>query len=490
MQSAILVVDTGSSSMRGILFTPQGRLLHTEQRKYTMTVRADNAATMDAGVFSTSLTAICRACAAWAAEENCGIEAISFTSARSSVLPVSRDGEPLHPVLMWYDKRCTSLCASLPPQTVHRIYQLCGMRLTPVCSAPKMQWLRQQLPDVYNRADKLIGIHDYLLFLASGQMVTDASCACRTALMDIHTFDWSDELLSLFSLDCEKLLPIVRSGSVVGHVTERFHQATGLPIVPVISAGGDQGCCILGQGLTEADILSVNSGSASYITIPTKIPFMDPVMEINLTAYTGDFPWILEASNMGSGTLYQWFNHSFYQVGNDSEDLSQINAEVAAEPAGCNGLMCFADFAGRGCPDTDPEARGTFFGIGLQHTRASFARALLEGICFDICWGIDHLIELGVKVSGIQSTGGLTNFHMFNQILADVSGKEVRVCRQAETTARGAFLLALQALGRQAAAPQAQTDIYIPDPATHACYLKMKEKRQAVFARRIREVNA
>ena len=472
MKETILVIDTGSSSMRGILFSGTGEILFSHRIKYTMTVGTDGSAVMEADVFTRCLKEIACRVAAELQEQDYRLLAISLDSQRSSALAVDGQLRPLHPILMWYDKRCSDICTSFSRETLQTIYELCGMRLTPVSSAPKMLWMKRNIPEIYAAAYKLIGIHDYLLYLLTGELVTDATCACRTALMDIHSFEWSDELLSIFEISRDKLCPIVRPGSIVGAITPAFAAQTGLPSVPVISAGGDQQCCLMGQGLLEPGTISVNSGSASYLAIPVVSPTLDPKAEVNLSAFHGDTPWVLEAANMGSGTLYQWFNRNFYHSGADCKDTELINREAAAQPPGCDGLICFADFAGRGCPDTDPHARGIFANVGLQHSRGSFARAILEGICFDICSCIDHMRDLGIPISRIQSTGGLTNFPVFNQILADISGMEVRVDACTEATATGAFYAACAALGlpSPAAADRCNCRLFHPDPITHEIY--------------------
>lgn len=480
MTEVILVIDTGSSSMRGILFDLNGEPRFSHQMKYTMTVGADDSAVMEAAVFAQCLREIAHLAATEIQRQSYCLRAVSLDSQRSSVLAVDTSIRPLHPILMWYDMRCADICSSFSQETLHTIYDQCGMRLTQVSSAPKMLWLKRNLPHIYEAAHKLIGIHDYLLYLLTGRLVTDATCACRTALMDIRTFDWSQELLTIFEIDRDKLCPILRPGSIVGQITSAFSAETGLPQVPVISAGGDQQCCLLGQGFLEEGTISINSGSASYLAIPATAPALDPKMEVNLSAYHGSTPWVLEAANMGSGTLYQWFNQSFYHCGEDCKDTVLINREVAAQPPGCDGLICYADFAGRGCPDTDPHARGVFANIGLQHSRGSFARAILEGICFDIHNCIEHIEDLGIPITKIQSTGGLTNFSVFNQILADITGKDIRVCTNAEATAAGAFHAACAALQLSCSSsvqPRACRQ-YLPDPASQQIYRSVALRRK------------
>lgn len=475
MHETILVIDTGSSSMRGILFDLAGNILFTEQHKYTMTMGPDGAATMEAATFSQCLHKIAEAAAREIGRQGYLLRGICLDSQRSSVLAVDRQIRPLHPILMWYDKRCASICQELSPETLTEIYKTCGMRLTPVSSAPKMLWMKRNLPEVYKNAYKLLGIHDYLLYLLTGQLVTDATCACRSALMDIRSFSWSEKLLDIFGLDRDKLCDILPAGSIVGTLTSQFAAKVGLPQVPVISGGGDQQCCLLGQGEPDKQTISINSGSASYLAIPVSTPAFDPRQEVNCSAYYGSTPWVLECSNMGTGTVYQWFNRVFYE---ESKDMRCINREVSAQPPGCGGLICYPEFAGRGCPDTDPNARGIFRGIGLQHTRGSFARAIVEGICFDICLCITHMENLGVQANKIRSTGGMTNFPEFNQILADISGREVQVCSCPEATAMGAFHAAQRALGLPPKRENQSYTQYLPDENRVALYRELAKIRQ------------
>lgn len=478
MADVVLVIDTGSSSMRGILFGKNGENLHICQLRYTMEVGSDGSAVMEAKIFSECLLNILQDASQEIKKRGYHLCAISLDSQRSSVLAVDQHVNPLYPILMWYDKRCTDICTGFSQKTLKRIYHLCGMRLTPISSAPKMLWMKRNLPQIYQAADKLIGIHDYLLYILTGTLQTDASCACRSALMDIRTFQWSKELIDLFELDAKKLCPILRPGSPAGTLRQELAEQLSLPLVPIISGGGDQQCCLLGQSGVGHGTVCINSGSASYLSVALAEPVFDPKMEVNLSAYHGSTPWLIEAANMGSGTVYQWFNRIFYHPESESKDLSSINKEISQEPPGANGLICFADFAGRGCPETDPHARGAFFGVGLQHTRASFARAVLEGICFDIYDCMCYMRDLGVDISAIRSTGGLSNFPVFNQILADISGLPVFVSEDAETTAAGAYRVAACALGwERCTCCVCEVVSYQPIAAHTARYSELLEKR-------------
>lgn len=482
---AVLVVDTGSSSMRTVVFAETGEILFSAQQEYSMDLGPDGRATMQAAVFEQTLTKLLSQTGAFIKEKGISLRAVSLTSQRSSVLAVDRDGKPLYPILMWYDKRSSDACANLSERYGEEIYRISGMRLTPVASAPKMRWLRENEPAVYEKAFKLVGIHDYLLFLLTGNFVTDASLACRSALMDIRSFAWSDRLCALFGVEKEKLCHLLPPGSVAGTLKASVAESTGLTAgIPVISAGGDQQSCVLGQGLTEPGMLSVNSGSASYITALAEQPVFDPNMEVGLNAHCIPEKWVCEASNMSSGTAYRWFFQTFYGICG-AASLKEMDEEIAARPAkGADGVICVPDFAGRGCPAIDPQARGVFFNVGLDADRGDFARALLEGIACDIAEAADYLKKMGVGAGAVWSTGGLTKFSVFNQITADLLGRPVTVRRQRETTALGALIGARVALG-DIDSPQAffadysaQDQVFEPQHEGMKIYAELLQKRR------------
>ena len=445
---AILVIDTGSSSMRGILFDENGEILRKERRKYFMSVEADGTAEQDPGVFARCLAEICAACAGWARAAGRSIAALSFTSQRSSILPLSRQGQPLCNVITWYDKRSAAICEQMIRSHGDELYALAGMRPTPVLSAPKMAWLRQNRPGVYREADKIVGIHDYLLLLCTGRAVTDATLASRTCLMDIRRLCWSGRLLELFGLDGDKLCKLLPPGSVVGPVTRCFAEKTGLaPGTPVVTAGGDQQCSVLGQGLLRAGMAGVTVGTGAYLAAVSDGPVFDPLRRVNLNAAASPGQWVLEASTLSSGSVYDWFNRLFYPEPGQSYPMEHIDREVSASPAGARGVLMLPDLAGKGCPDWDDWAHGVFYNLSFATTRGDCARALLEGIAAEIAECHQVLRQLLPGIGPIRSTGGLAKFDTFDQILSDMIEFPVERCTIEETTAIGAFLSAGRALG-------------------------------------------
>ena len=141
----ILVIDTGSSSMRGILFDSRGSMRFCEQRTYKMRTEG-KCAEYDPADFEHCLITISRAAADWLDQQDASVEALAFTSQRSSILPITSNGKPLCPIITWYDKRSADLADHMNEQVGSELFRLTGNYSFPVLSAPKIAWLRQNHP--------------------------------------------------------------------------------------------------------------------------------------------------------------------------------------------------------------------------------------------------------------------------------------------------------------------------------------------------------
>lgn len=444
----ILVIDTGSSSMRGLIFEQSGKILFTEQRRYFMNIRGQEIAEQDPQDFQNCLTQICRQAAEWADCRGIAIDALSLTSQRSSIIPLSKKLTPLGPAMMWYDKRANGICEEINRKYGNEMYRICGMTATAVLSAPKIAWMKQNSPELYKNARKLVGIHDYLLLLLTGRAVTDYSLASRTGLMDIERLCWSPRLLELYGIDEDKLCELLPPGSVVGPLLPKAAGQTGLCAgTPVVTAGGDQQCSVLGQGLFEPGQVGVTTGTGAYLAAVCAQPVFDPECRVSLNASVCPGLWVLEASTLSSGSVYDWFNNAFYPETGQSYPFERIDSEIERSTPGAGGVLMLPDLAGKGCPDWDGWAHGVFYNLGFQTTRGDCARACLEGIAAEIAQCYNVLKGLCKQADSVKSTGGLAKFGQFNQIIADMIEFPVERCKIKETTAIGAMLAAVYALG-------------------------------------------
>ncbi len=218
----ILVIDVGTSSLKAMLYDRAGKLLNRASHEYHSEFTGNNYVEQSSFTWKSALLATLKQTGEFLNAKGIGVEAIAVTSQRASVIPVDGAGEPLHNAIMWQDKRSRPQCAQLLRQMGLRdIYRRTGLRVDPYFSAPKMMWLREERPEIYAAAEKLIGVQDYVVYLLTGAYVTDWSQACRTMLMNINNFSWDKDMLEISGVSASKLPELCPPGSDCGFSRQR-----------------------------------------------------------------------------------------------------------------------------------------------------------------------------------------------------------------------------------------------------------------------------
>lgn len=497
MKDCIIAVDTGTTSMRGILFSPEGRILHICQIQNPPSYLPGGLVEQATDSWKLALAAVLAETAASAKAQGLHVAALSLSSNRSVVIPVDDTGQPLHPAIMWQDLRTESLCKALADRAPE-VYARSGLPITSVFSAVKMRWLRDHQPEIFTRTAKFIGVQDYLMHLLTGDFVTDRSMASRTNLYNLQDRDWDPVLLEIFGLPASKLCRLIDPGETAGMLASGMAAATGLePGIPVISAGGDQQCAALGMGLLSTRDVVANTGTGSYVISLADKPLHDGKMRLfcNVSAIPKKF--VVESTIPASGVVYRWFAENFYDSGSTgAQAFNTINAEVDATPAGAEGTILLPHFTGAGAPRWDSKASGTFYGISLSTSRGHLARAVLEGIAAEMAENLNLMEELTGPKQRVFISGGLTRFNGFNHILADMFGKPVFIAQETESTATGAWInaavhlghyashaLAHEAASRPSAASPAlsQDNSFEPDAIRHTIYQDLLVRRSRLY---------
>jgi len=492
-QAGIITIDIGTTSTRAILYDSRGVQLFLSRRDSQPTYCLDGKVEQETDSWSTIVPSLLADCAESAASLGIEPACIALTSLRSAVIPVDRQGTPLHPAIMWQDLRTEGLCGEMSCDDAE-VYSICGMRITPVMSAVKIRWFRENAPDIFRNTWKMVGVHDFVLHILTGNFVTDPSLASRTNLLNLAKMDWDEELLALFGIPRSMLCEMLPPGSVAGTLLPSVALATGLPEgLPVVSAGGDQQCAALGLGLTASDRIVANTGTGSYLLAHSPRPVFDPGMRVfcNASAIKGSY--VVEAGMPASGVVYRWFGEKFYgseagQAG-ACADYSLVNTEVEASPRGAKGILFLPHFKGSGAPHFNPGAKGTFHNLDLNSGRGDLGRAILEGIVAEMADNLELLEQLTRKVDWVNSSGGLTRFALFNRIQADMFGRRVKRAEHGEATALGAWIQGAAAVGlydsvytaAKAAETGLPTEEYLPDPGAGEFYSKLRAARTGLY---------
>lgn len=468
----ILVIDAGTSSMRVSLYNDLGEKLIEKSSLYNVNYIDNMTVEMNPDVLKKTLIRLVRNAVKEAKRRQLEIHAVTLTSQRSSVMPVDAKMQPLYPFIMWQDRRSNATCERL--SDYHEfVFERCGSRINPVFSAAKMTWIKENLPDLYESVAKFMVIPDYLTYLMTAEVVTDTTYGSRSLLMNIRSLDYDDDLLKLFDVKREHLCDLVPPGSMTGTIHSSFSALTGLEEgLPFISAGGDQQCGAIGQGVVKAGTLSINCGTGAYLTCA--IDHVPDHLTSEVIINAGSLPnsYILEYNVLSCCSAFDWFRKEFYP----DYSYDELTMELMSSISGSNGVRCLPYFQGRSTPDYNNQISGIFTGLSLGVHRADLLRSLLEGICFEIKNGID-IMSRYVPIEEVHINGGLTNNAFFNQLLSDVIGREVIHFGDDDATSLGALIVALNRLPQESPEEltrqilsQRSTAVYTPDMLKHKFY--------------------
>lgn len=476
----ILSLDVGTTSMRGILYH-DGHELDSVAVETPIIVGGEFIE-QSPNALEMALVSIC----SFIAKKH-HVDALTLTAFRSAPTLVTQEGNALCPFIMWEDTRNKEICEALSPYS-DEVFRISGAPINTVFTAGKLAWLKQNRPDLWKQTFKAMVVPDYLINKMTDSFITDYTYGSRSLLMNLATCKWDSYLCNLFNVEIEKLCTLVPQGSIVGKITSSFAAKTGLCAgLPVISAGGDQQCAVLGMGLHQAGGLVVNVGTGAFVMSLVNEPALtNPAIICNVSASPGLYT--LEMNVMASASALNYSIRQFFPnlVKNQEMDFFAFDQLVMSSPPGANGVYCLPHFQGCGSRCWNPSARAGFHGLSTSSTREDIARSVYEGIAAEIIKSVD-VLPIKHQTSVIRIAGGMSRSDVFVQILADMAGKQVHRAESVQASAFGAYLSARISLdlplSNETTYPTANeaNSVFIPDTNRHALYQKYLIKTEQAF---------
>jgi D-xylulose kinase len=379
------------------------------------------------------------------------IVSLSVTNQRETIVPVDKEGNPLHNALVWQDRRTIDQVEFIKNKIgIDKIYQTTGLTIDPYFSATKILWFKDEKPEIYKKTHKFLLVSDYIIYKLTGKYCTDYSNASRTMLFDINNLKYSEDIASQLELDLDKMPDTFESGVEIGEIESNetsFDKKT-----LVITGAGDQQSAALGVGVIKPGDIKCTTGTGSFILAYLDKPKFDPKRRVLCSCHAIPGKWVQEASIFTTGAVLRWFRDEIAAV--DCMDIEEeqdpyeiITSEAEKSEIGANGLLLIPHFIGAGAPHWNPYSRGILFGLALGHKRKDLYKAVLEGVAFELRKSIDVFREIDIEPKELKLTGGGSRSDLWNQIFADVLGVSCVRNVIEEATSLGAAILAAAGAG-------------------------------------------
>jgi sugar (pentulose or hexulose) kinase len=491
----LLGLDIGTTSVKAGIFDLSGECLSVHSQDYRLETPGPDLVQLEPDQYWKASCEVIQQATADVGGSADSILAMSVSSQGETTICVDGEGNPLYPALVWLDNRAKAESVALELALGREAYRRTGIpAITPTWTACKIAWIRNHEPAVFAETSKFLLVQNLVVHHLTDVFVTDGGVACTTLLLDINAHSWWGGALEAIELSPERLPELRRVGEVAGRLTARAAELTGLSAgLPVVLGGMDQIAGAVGAGNIRPEVVSESTGGALTIQATVDRPDIDPRGKIPIYLHALPGKFLFDPVCDTGGMALRWFRDVFCEpeieraidLGQDAYEL--IDEMAASAPSACDGLIMLPHLTGAFSPEYIPQARGVFYGFTLGHTRAHFARAVLEAVAFMLRRNLELIQAAGIEVREVRATGGGAKSRLWRRIKADVCNIPVTTLRCSDTALLGDAMLAAVAVGEfdsLAAAADSMVELgdrTDPRPTEHAIYQTAFEKYTELF---------
>ena len=475
-----LVLDAGTSCAKCFVYDDEGRVVGSRSRAWEF-VESGEAYSL---AREWEPEALWRATCELIKETVCAsditrgdIGSVAVTSQRQAVAFLDREGNTLYagPNL---DLRAFFEGAEIDDAYRDLVYRTTGHLPSFLFVPAKLKWYERHRTEVYERVSRVLALGDWLAYRLTGEIANERTLAGEAGLLDIGSGDWCHSLLSKLSvgLDTGRL---VDAGSVVGSLSSDAAGETILPKgIPVVAAGADTQCGLLGIGVHERGEVGIVAGWSAPVQMITEAP----VYSKDASSWVGRFPapgrWVAESSAGDLGNAYSWLVKLLR--GDAADGFEAMDTAAGRVSAGSEGVQAIMGSATTQYSSPRMRTGGFVFPVPMTLSelgRGNFARAALESAAYGIRANLDALESVGGRTAmSVALGGGMIRSRTLAPIVADVLEREVRVSQSPDASGLGAWLCAETAGGEFATLDEAadwakeRTSVVEPNPHVSAEY--------------------
>jgi xylulokinase len=475
--SCVVGCDIGTQSTKGVLLSESGKVLAVATARYGVDIPAPGRAEQDANAWIAAVTAVVSELARAAPGP---VTHLGISAQVDGVVAMDKNLEPLHPAIIWMDRRAVMETASAEDRVgSDEIFAITGLNCDAGHSAPKMRWL----------LDRIESAPAYLMPPATvvtswlcGNVAQDHANASSSMLYNVVSRRWSTRMLEAFAIDDSLLPPVTDATSDIGSVRPDIAEQLGLPpLCRVIAGTGDDHSGAVGAGAVDPGIVVDVMGTAEPIGTTARTPVFDTARLVETHAHA--VPGLVFVENPGfvSGGSVLWLA-AILGIGQ-----AEVIGRAADATAGAKGCVFLPALSGAMTPRWNAHARGSFTGLTMEHSPEDLMRAVLEGCAFAAKDVIVRLGEIGLPIADVRVTGGGGGSPTWMQIKADVLGMPVRTVA-GDASAMGAACLAATAAGWYSDVPAAARALaqpssrwYVPHESTVELYDDGYRRYRQVF---------
>ena len=489
----VIAHDVGTSSVKSVLVNRSGQIITTAKAGYDFHYPHPGWVEQNPEDYWQGIVSNTRQLMTESKVDGSLVLGMVFSTQAMGIIALDKEDKPLNNNITWVDGRAEDqarqLMNLLGGKTIFK--KLIGVEITGKDVIPKLRWMKQKMPDVYNRTKTIVDVNGYLKFKATDKKVFEWSGACSYGF-DVKKKDWERLLFKVAGIDVKKFPPLVKSTDKVGTLLPEVAAEMNLPsTVGVYGGCDDTQSAAIGSGANGEGEAHIYLGTSAWAGIITSRNLKHKNGAAVLQSADPEKNIVVGITE-SAGSNFDWMIEKFYHYEkNDprvTDIYSFIDQETKGIPAGSDNLIFTPWLLGERCPVSTTTTRGTVFNLGLEHSRGHLVNAMLEGVGFNLRWIFDNFKQdFGFKPSRIRAIGGGSVNEKWMQGIANITGLNVETVENPTISgAMGAAVCVFVAEGvfnsfDDVNAFIRQKAVYKPDPDQKELYERLFTSYKAVY---------
>lgn len=423
--------------------------------------------------------------------EKYSFASVCISTLGESFVLLDKDDEILFDPMLYIDPRGEKEAEEILDKFgKEKIFRLTGTIPQSMYSVSKLLWIKKNRPELFEKADKVMLICDYLGYLLTGKRVIDYALASRTGAFNIQNFQFENEILERFGIPSTLFSDPKPTGSIVGEIRKDIAVRLGLKDKCTVVLGShDQVCAALGAGIISAGDAVDGMGTVECITTVFNrktenckmgeqgypcVPFAVPGLYCT---------YIL---NYTCGLLVSWYKNNLLHDYHEGEKdfFSYAEKKMSDLPT---GILTLPYFGGAATPFQNINAKGAILNLTARTSDADIYRSIMEGTAMEMRLNIETAAQYGINVDNLTATGGGANSHAWLQIKADIQNVPIRTLRSSEGGLCGCAMLQAVAMRRAVDFEDAKKIFvkyngeFTPDADMHAAFESQYKKYKKLY---------
>jgi len=481
-----LGIDVSTTSSKALIMDGSGKVIAVGSSPHTLQTPRPLWSEQDPQEWWNAVCISIRSAIEKAGIKGESITAIGLTGQMHGLVLLDDAGNVLRPAILWNDQRTQTQCDEIHRRIgKDRFIQITGNVALTGFTAPKILWVKENEPEIFDRAKHVLLPKDYIRFKLTGEYAMDKADGAGTVLFDLRKRNWSGEVLTALEIPQSWMPRTFEGTEITGTVTRQAADHTGLGIgIPVAAGGGDQAAGAVGMGAVEAGVVSLTVGTSGVVFATTPSALIEPQGRLHAFCHAAPGMWHFMGVMLSAAGSLQWYRDTFAP----QSSFDDLVKEAEQIPAGSEGLQFLPYLSGERTPHPDPLARGAFIGLTLRHNQAHMTRAVLEGVSFGLKDSFTLIQNAGLgSITQVRASGGGTKSPLWRQILASVLNSDLLTVNTSEGGAYGAALLAAVGSGAWPDITSACqecvkiTGSTLPDPGQVEIYQKAYSLYQSLY---------